>query len=813
MAAQPEVQCPYPGLRRFDASNAHLYFGRERETQAVVDRLGRSRFLAVTGESGCGKSSLIRAGVIPALVAGGGTWRIVVTQPGEDPLGRLARALAQALPDPDAGPSAVPWTEIIEAALRSGSNGVAEVVRQARLGTNDKLFILVDQFEEIFRFKNSGALSRAGEDARAFVRLLLTATAAPDRRVHAMFTMRSDFLGDCAQFAGLPEAINRGEFLVSRMSREEMRRAITEPAAVAGTAIAARLVVRLLNEIGDNPGELPVLQHALMRTWLAWRDGHGDSEPMDVRHYEAIGTLEHALSRHADEVFAGLGTPELKDTAERVFRTLTDVPPGGRPVRRPTPFARLCAITAGSPENVETVVRAFAAPDRNFLSYPDEMTDRLPDNAIIDLTHESLITRWAKLREWVAGELRDVDLYRSLARDATLYQKHQRSLWRNPELAVAKRWRDEGHPNPAWAAQYAPGFEAALGFLEASDRRDRRQRMAVRAMLAGSVAVVVFAVAAFAWAQRAEARAQLANATAQTLRANAAISEKERLQRRIQELTIANPQLSEDAVRLRQENRELEWSILQLQQQSDRTEYEIARLRVENQNAETQLKRARDDRAQTQSLIDKEAQSIAALNTTRSQLEQDKKAREATWASLSEANRKLREAAIQAGMLPMEVGRLTSGQNYLRSPSASEAIYAPPMLSAPAGAEPNLDRLKIQLEQLERENLTLKRSVEELREHNRLLLSQKSEEDSRAARLRAERDQLEARNRQLNGDLRKAQDDLDQVRNTLEQRLAEHRNLALGVEALEWGNRQLDSAIATVKAENDEISQAIARKK
>ncbi len=806
MNPEKQAECPYPGLRRFDASNARLYFGREQETQSVLERLRRSRFLAVTGESGCGKSSLIRAGVIPALEAGARNWRIAVMQPGEDPIGRLARCLARTLAEPDPGETAVAWPEIVEAALRSSSTGVAEVARQGRLGPEDNLLILVDQFEEIFRYKNSAAVAGAGDEARAFVRLLLTATAGADRRVHAILTMRSDFLGDCAQFAGLPQAINRGEFLVSRMSRDELRRAIAQPAAAADTAIAPRLVARLLNEVGDNPGELPVLQHALMRTWGAWCKDHSDGEPMDVRHYEAIGTLEHTLSQHADEVFEQLGTPELKDAAERVFRALTEMPAGGRPIRRATPFGRLCRIAARPPADVETVVRAFGAPDRSFLSYPDE-GGPLPERTMIDLTHESLITRWGKLREWLASEVRDVDLYRALARDAGLHERRQRSLWRNPELALAKRWRDERRPNPEWASQYAPGFEDALAFLEASGRADRRRRMTRRVVAAGSLGILVLAISAFAWAQRA-------NAAAQRLRADAAVSEQQRLEKRINELTLENPQLGETAVRLRKENREIEWNLLQLQSESDRREREIANLEQTNRNLEAEVKRAGDDLAAVQKSIAQEVQAIAALTANRSQLEQEAKTRQATWTALVETNRKLREAAIQAGMLPAPI-EVTAGA---RRPTEVVRVQPEPALSQNEAMEAvqdsaTLDKMKFQLQQLERENLALKQSVEELQQHNQRLLTQQAEEQNRAARLKATLETLQNRTGQLNAQLRQAQAAVEQARTTLGQREAEHRDAALQVEALQWRIHQDDNAIASLQGENDAITRAMARRK
>ena len=164
--------------------------------------------------------------------------------------------------------------------------------------------------------------------------------------------MRSDFLGDCARFPGLPEAVNEGQYLVPRLTREERRAAITGPIAVGGGEISPVLLTRLVNDVGDNPDQLSILQHALNRTWAQWqRERHG-SEPISLSHYEAIGTMAHALDQHAERAFAELTTERQKKICEVVFQALTDKGSDARGVRRPTDFATLCAIANASPAEV-----------------------------------------------------------------------------------------------------------------------------------------------------------------------------------------------------------------------------------------------------------------------------------------------------------------------------------------------------------------------------------------------------------------------------------------------------------------------------
>ena len=273
---------PYPGLRPFLADETHLFFGRDEQRVELLRRLRLSRFLAIIGTSGSGKSSLVRAGLLPGLHGGfmagrGGYWRVADLRPGTDPIGNLARALDQPEvlhedADGERGPS------YTETTLRRSAQGLVEAVREARLPAADRLLVLVDQFEELFRGLEARDSAKARDDASAFVKLLLAASGQTELNIYVVITMRSDFLGDCARFRGLPEAINGGQYLIPRLTRDQIAEAVTGPAAVMGVALSPPLVNRLLNDVGDNPDQLPILQHALMRTWDEWaRRGCPDS--------------------------------------------------------------------------------------------------------------------------------------------------------------------------------------------------------------------------------------------------------------------------------------------------------------------------------------------------------------------------------------------------------------------------------------------------------------------------------------------------------------------------------------------------------
>src|SRR5215471_21653280 len=205
-----EIRNPFPGIRPFEMDETNLFFGRDGQSDELLTRMQRSRLLAVVGTSGSGKSSLIRAGLLPALYGGlmgdaGSSWRIAIQRPGGDPIGNLATALADPLVLGSDNHAEI-QAALIETTLRRSSIGLIDVAREARLPEHENLLVVVDQFEELFRFKQL----RANDDATAFVKLLLESSAQRDIPIYVIITMRSDFLGDCSQFTGLPEAINNG---------------------------------------------------------------------------------------------------------------------------------------------------------------------------------------------------------------------------------------------------------------------------------------------------------------------------------------------------------------------------------------------------------------------------------------------------------------------------------------------------------------------------------------------------------------------------------------------------------------------------
>jgi len=467
---------PFVGLRPFERDEAMLFFGRDEQTLELLERLHEKRFLAVVGSSGCGKSSLVRAGLLSKLQAStamSDRWQMVTMKPGSRPFGELAAALGDS--------AGIDVPAFAEALRTGGLTPLLDTIIPAFAHGDTSLLLLVDQFEELFRFGLYDGDEARREEAAEFVALLLGLARQTKLPAYVVITLRSDFLGDCDAFRGLPEALNESQYLVPRLPRGKRQEAIEGPVRLYGKRIAPRLVDRLLNDGGAAPDQLPVLQHALMRVW----DATGDAEELDIEPYEAVGGLAEALSKHAGEALADL-EPDDFAVAEKLFRALTTTDANNRQTRRPRTLAQLLAETGVERGRLVRVIDVFRGHGRSFLMPPPAA--ELVGDTLVDISHESLIRQWETLRGWVKAEAEAGKIYRRLAEDAERYAAGKGSLLVDRALEVARAWRRETQPTEAWAQRYGGGFDAAMDLLAESERREQRRvirEKAVKATLAG----------------------------------------------------------------------------------------------------------------------------------------------------------------------------------------------------------------------------------------------------------------------------------------------------------------------------------------
>lgn len=447
------VKNPYPGLRPFEAEDAEYFFGRDRQVDELLPRLRDHRFVAVLGVSGSGKSSLVRAGVIPALEAGhltssGSRWRIALMRPGSHPMAALAAALDQAL---GARPDRL-------VNLRKSTNALLRDSRTERK-PDESLLVVVDQFEELFRVNEV-------REAAHFVDLLqaVEQDVSPEFRIYVVLTMRTDRLGECSRFDGLPEVLNRSLYLVPKLGNEQLREAIEGPAASTNTTIEPGLVQQMVVEASQGSDPLPLLQHLLMILWEGRKPGPDGFPLISLAQYQAAGSAADALNDHADQKLNEL-TKDRQRVAGLVFRALIG---GGasRDLRRPLPLSQLASETGARLDEVREVVEHFHTA--NFLTSPDRT---LTSDWEADITHESLIRQWKKLSGWVAEEATDADDYRFFSLNAT----RQASALTERSLESAVRWLSKGY-NASWAARYGGDFEATVRYIRRSQAEARFER-------------------------------------------------------------------------------------------------------------------------------------------------------------------------------------------------------------------------------------------------------------------------------------------------------------------------------------------------
>ena len=479
----PEV-CPFRGLAPFDAAHAEYFFGRERLVAGLVARLVGSTRLAVFGPSGSGKSSVLRAGLLPALangvLPGSQRWRQVLIRPGEHPLAELGRALARLAPDESEGDGDDP----LAAALGS-------------LAPDERLVLAVDQFEEVF------TACRDEAERAAFAAALVAAADDPDQRVVVVLAIRADFYGRCAEHRALAAQISANQVLVGPMSREELGRAIELPAKRAGLRVEPQLVSALIDDVADQPGGLPLLSTALLELWEE-RSGRTLREAS----YAASGGVSGAVARLAERAYRRLTEPQ-RERARAILLRLSDAEETA-PVRRRVPLAEL------ETERDEDAAAALAVLTESRLVTVDEGT--------VEVAHEALLSEWPRLRAWLDDDAEGRRLHQHLIHAAAEWQGAGRDpaeLYRGARLASALEWAAEHEREPN---------ELERAFLDesraASEREAERQRRTnrrLRALLAGVGVLLAAAVVAgvIALSERQGARSAATAADARRLAAQA----------------------------------------------------------------------------------------------------------------------------------------------------------------------------------------------------------------------------------------------------------------------------------------------------
>ena len=415
--------CPYKGLTYFDEADADLFVGREELTAKLTQRAlslspDQTRFLAVVGASGSGKSSLVRAGMVPALRWNKKStdWQIHILTPTAHPLESLAASLTQES-------HSITRTAVLMDDLNQDPRSLKIFAKQrVSLENNARILLVVDQFEELF------ALCRSEEERVAFIENLLTAASEADGPVIVVITLRADFYAHCADHVQLREALARNQEYIGVMSDEELRRAIEEPAQRGRWEFEEGLVDLLLYDVGHEPGALPLLSHALMETWQRRR-----GRILTLSGYASSGGVHGAIAETAESVFTDQLTSEQQSIARRIFLRLTEFSDetSTTDTRRRAKFKEL--ILKPEETAITRMVLKALADARLIITSEDSA----------EVAHEALIREWPTLRAWLEENREGLRLHRQLTEAAQEWLEMERSsdvLYRGARLAQAQEW-------------------------------------------------------------------------------------------------------------------------------------------------------------------------------------------------------------------------------------------------------------------------------------------------------------------------------------------------------------------------------------
>ncbi len=477
---------PYQGLAPFEPEDRSRFFGRAVLVDDLLARAERERFVAIVGASGAGKSSVVRAGVLGALrggaLAGSDAWLTLVMTPGSRPLAELASGIA---PVVDCRAS-----DVLDR-LESDPATLTAVVRD-RIRPGPRLVLVVDQLEELF------TQSRDELERRQFVDSLVSAVRDPNGAVTVIVALRADFYGQCSAYPDLAGLLDEGATLLCPMVPDEIRAAVDGPAELAGLEVQPGLTELIVRDVGEEPGALPLLSHALLETWK-----RRTRRTLTVAGYRQAGGVHGAIAKTAESVYRGFD-PTEQARARHVFLRLTELGDGTEDTSRRVP-------------RDELVPSAEAAPTDLVLAQLADARLVTLDRDSVQVAHEALIREWPRLRTWLDEDRDGRRIHRHLthaARDWEALGREPSELYRGPRLATASEWlaRDDHASELNVLERDFLGASAAAAdadraaVVERARARERSNRVLRRLLGAVAIMLVVALIAgAVAFIQRGRA--------------------------------------------------------------------------------------------------------------------------------------------------------------------------------------------------------------------------------------------------------------------------------------------------------------------
>jgi DNA-binding SARP family transcriptional activator/tRNA A-37 threonylcarbamoyl transferase component Bud32/energy-coupling factor transporter ATP-binding protein EcfA2 len=493
LVSDSPVANPYKGLRAFESVDAIDYFGRERLIERLISRLGlpgaRGRFVAVVGPSGSGKSSVVKAGLLPAIRRGAlpmsGSWFTVAMSPASHPFEQLEDALLGVAIDAP--------TSLLE--QLAGDRGVQRAIDRVLPDDGSQLLLLIDQFEELFTQVDTATANR-------FIANIVNAVTDEQSRIRVVATLRADFYDRPLQHRGLGELLRDGTEIVTPMTPHDLERAVTRPAEQHGVTFEPALVAELVTDVTDRSGALPLLQYTLTELFDSRRGNR-----ITYAAYEELGGVSGALVKRAEGLLTSLGNG-ADEVARQAFLRLVTLTEGGEDTRRRVLQSELMELDVDR-QLLRSVLDTFGR--HRLLTFDRDPITRSPT---VEISHEALLTEWTRLRKWIEGARHDVRLQRRLAdamREWVLADRADAYLLRGGLLEQIHGWAATtslqlSRPEHAFlassVAEHDREVEEALERERRAAEAERRQRQRGRQLIAVAlVAVLVAALAGFGTVQ------------------------------------------------------------------------------------------------------------------------------------------------------------------------------------------------------------------------------------------------------------------------------------------------------------------------
>jgi photosystem II stability/assembly factor-like uncharacterized protein len=473
----PDEPAPYPGLQSFTPQQAAFFFGRTNECNKLLTQVCASSFVAVVGSSGSGKSSLVLAGLLPALDEG---WHTLSLVPGARPLRTLADQLATLAP----ADGRLPLADDLEARLVDRADGLSTAIStlladHPHIAT---LLIVIDQFEELFT-QVIGTPEEVRQQQRQFVANLADAANMSRGRFRVVLTLRADFVKHCLDFPDLRALLEVNQLLLGPMGEDALREAIVKPAQAVGAMFEKGLVARLVNDMHDQPAALPLLQFALVQLW---QRRHG----VWLTHaaYEDIGGVSGAIDRRAEEVYTKLNESQ-QHLARNLFVRLVALGGDTSDTRRRVRREELDLVGIAE-EAVEELIGTLSHSNVRLITTGADT---------IELAHEALIEQWERLHHWLQADRIALRIHRELTKAAQAWERHERDasyLYRGSRLAEVEQWT-ASHTADLSALEHS--FITASVTAQRAELAAQRQRRALRVAVLGLSVLVGIALIVLAW--------------------------------------------------------------------------------------------------------------------------------------------------------------------------------------------------------------------------------------------------------------------------------------------------------------------------